>query len=234
MADPFSQVGHAWSVITHLGAATLALPTLAITVTGLWQSHQRVAARVWLLGLALAIAVTLTSKILFLGWGIGIASLDFTGVSGHALLATAVLPVLFSSLLAPDQLRFRIAGAVFGLWLGAAVAVSRVVLGAHSVSEVVCAWLIGFVVTVVTVKSMENHEPRPWIVFLAPLVLLFAFSTTHSNYLPTHGWEIDLALFVSGHDKPYTRPKLHSLAREKDGVVARTELQGRGSAAPMR
>jgi len=213
MADPVFPTGHAWSVVTQLGSATLALPTLALTVTGLWQSRQRIAALIWVLGLAVAIAVTLASKILFLGWGIGIQFLDFTGISGHTLLATSVLPVLFSSLLAPDQLRFRVAGAFFGLLVGAGVAMSRVVLGAHSVSEVVCAWLIGFVLTVITVKSMENQKQRPWIVYLAPFILLFAFSARYSNYLPTHGWEIDLALFVSGHDKPYTRLQQHSLAR---------------------
>ncbi|WP_018608011.1 phosphatase PAP2 family protein [Uliginosibacterium gangwonense] len=214
MVGPVFQTVQAWSVITHLGSATLVLPTLALTVIGLWQSRQHVATCVWVLGLVLSIAITLVSKILFLGWGIGIASLNFTGISGHTLLATSVLPILFSSLLLPDQFRFRVAGAVFGLLLGAEVAVSRVVLGAHSVSEVVCAWLIGFVVTVVTVRSMKKQKQRPWIVYLAPFILLFAFGTKHSNYLPTHDWEINLALFMSGHETPYTRLQLHALATE--------------------
>lgn len=209
MLDSALDAEYGWLVVTHLGSATLALPTLALTAIGLWQSRQYRATRLWITALGLAISITLVSKILFLGWGIGVATLDFTGISGHTLLATSCLPVLFSALLLPNLFRFRAAGTALGLLIGAGVALSRVVLGAHSISEVVCAWLIGSTVSLITVRSMENKKNRPWIVYFAPCLLFLAFSTKHANILPTHGWEINIALFVSGHEKPYTRPQLH-------------------------
>ena len=213
MPETFQQTTYVWRVITHLGSSSLLMPILAIAATGLWQSRQRAAARIWLLTLAVAVMITLATKILFLGWGIGIASLDFTGISGHTLLATSVLPVLFSWLLAPDRYRFRLAGASVGLLLAAAVGISRIVLGAHSISDVGVAWLAGLAVSGVTLNAMQSPIQRPWFVRLLPLVLLFAFGTTTSTYLPTHEWEIRIALLLSGNDKPYTRQHLMRPAR---------------------
>ncbi|HEY3433373.1 MAG TPA: hypothetical protein VGK09_12575 [Rhodocyclaceae bacterium] len=44
--------------------------------------------------LFLVIAVTLIIKVMFPGWGLGIPFLDFSGISGHALLAAPQLPEL--------------------------------------------------------------------------------------------------------------------------------------------
>ena len=184
------------------------MPILAVAATGLWQSRQRAAVRIWLPAITLAIMITLTSKIIFLGWGAGIAELDFTGISGHAMLATSVLPVVFGWLLAGDQQRFSLTGAVIGLLVGAGVGLSRVVLDAHSISEVVAAWVAGLAVSGVTLNALETTTRRPWFVRLSPLVLLLSFSTTISNYLPAHEWETRFALLLSGRDSLYTRHQL--------------------------
>lgn len=202
-----------WQIITHLGSSSLMLPILAITVTGLLQSHQKKAVRIWLMTLTVAVMITLVTKIAFIGWGIGIASLRFTGVSGHTLLATSVLPVLLSWLTARDEKSLRFAGIFFGLLVGASVGISRVVLGVHSISEVLAAWLIGLTVSSVTLNALENSIQRPWCARLSPLLLLLAFNTTSSNYLPTRDWEIKIALFLSGHDRPYVRDSLMQTAQ---------------------
>lgn len=210
MPDGLLHTPYFWPVITQMGSAGVIVPTLAITAAGLWHARQRTAVHVWLVALALAVFITLASKIVFIGWGIGIASLDFTGVSGHTLLATAVLPVIFSWLLADERHLSRFAGATLGLLLATGVAVSRVVLGMHSISEVVCAWFIGLIVTWAALSTMQSPARAPWFARLSPLALLFAFGTTTSDYMPTHDWEIQLALLLSGHDKPYTRQHLSS------------------------
>jgi membrane-associated phospholipid phosphatase len=202
-----------WRVITHLGAGGILMPLLTITAMGLWRSHQRAVVRVWLLALTLAVVITMTTKVLFFGWCFGIAWLNFTGLSGHTVLATSVFPVFFGCLVASNQPRYRRTGAVFGLMLGVVVGISRVVLGAHSASEVVAAWFIGAAVSGISLTAQDGPAEGVWFARFAPLILLLALGTTTSNYLPTHDWEIDLSLFLSGRDKPYTRHQLLRPAR---------------------
>ena len=208
MSVEFQDTPYAWQVITHLGSLGLMIPVVAIAATSLWQAGQKAAVRIWLPALALAATITLATKILFLGWGIGIAALDFTGISGHTLLATSVLPVLFGSLFAQDRYCAKPAGAAFGLLIGAVVGISRIFLGAHSGSEVVVAWLIGAAVSGVTLKALDSSLQRLWLAWLAPLVLFLAFNAATSSYLQAHNWEVRIALLLSGHDRPYTRHQL--------------------------
>jgi membrane-associated phospholipid phosphatase len=202
-----------WRVITHLGSGGILMPLLTITAIGLWRSHQRTVVRTWLLAITLAVVITMATKVLFFGWGFGIAWLNFTGLSGHTVLATSVFPVFLSWLGSSNQPRYRRAGAVFGLMLGVVVGMSRVVLGAHSASEVVAAWFIGAAVSGISLTAPEGPAEGVWFARFTPLILLLALGTTTSNYLPTHDWEIDLSLFLSGRDKPYTRYQLLRPAR---------------------
>jgi hypothetical protein len=104
-----------------------------------------------------------------------------------------------------DEKRISLAGVVIGLMLAVGVGISRVVLGAHSDSEVATAWILGLSVSGLALSAMKTPVQRPWFARLAPLVLLLAFGSATSNYLPTHDWEIELSLLLSGHSKPYTR-----------------------------
>ena len=194
-----------WGVITRLGSAGLILPLLALVATCLWTSNQKSAVRIWLSALALAVLATMTTKVLFLGWGLGIAFLDFTGISGHALLASSVLPVFFNWLLAADQRRYSAPGVALGFLTSMVVGVSRIVLGAHSSSEVVIAEVLGVAVSILALHALEGPVERPGFARLSSLVLFLALGTTTANYLPTHDWEIKLSTLLSGHHKPYTR-----------------------------
>lgn len=196
-----------WENITSLGSAGLMLPVWVLTWLGVWLARERLAAGVWLLTLGVAVALTLISKTLFIGWGIGIAAWDFTGFSGHTLLATSVFPILCSLLLAPQQRQWRWLTAALGLGLAALVAVSRVVLGAHSVSEVVLAWLLGSVVCACTLVALGRIKPFPRLVGLLPLGLLL-LAGHEAPHLPTHEWEVRIALKLSGAERPYTREQL--------------------------
>lgn len=73
----------------------------------------------WLVGLGLASLATTASKVAFMGWGIGLPEIDFTGISGHTMLAMAVYPLLFATLasqLSPQYQRVPV-GAGFVLAL---------------------------------------------------------------------------------------------------------------------
>lgn len=198
----------AWQVLTHMGSASLLLPMVLLMAAGFWMSGQRRLVWVWLPALGLAAFLTLVSKILFMGWGIGSAALNFTGVSGHTVLAASVFPVLFVALSSRWLPRRPVWGVVLGLCVAAGVAVSRVELGAHSASEVTVAWLIGLVLTLRSVPTLAVGLQPPILVRLAPWVLLLAVHTSSATYLPSHSWEVRLALWLSGHDQPFERHHL--------------------------
>ena len=113
----------------------------------------------WLLLLGAAIGVVTVTKLAFLGWGVGVRELDFTGVSGHAMLSTAVYPVALFLMLLPARPAFRLLGVVLGLAAGIAVGLSRVVLSAHSPSEAITGCLVGALAALVFVRWSWNAEP---------------------------------------------------------------------------
>lgn len=198
----------AWRVLTHMGSASLLMPMVILMAIGFWMSGQRRLVWVWLPSLGLAAFLTLVSKILFMGWGIGSALFNFTGVSGHTVLAASVLPVLFSALFGFWLPRKPVLGVLLGLTLAVGVGVSRVVLGAHSASEVTVALLMGLTVTLRSVPALAAGLQPPRLVLLASCLLLLALHNGSATYLPSHSWEVRLALWLSGHDQPFERHHL--------------------------
>ncbi|HEY9146707.1 MAG TPA: phosphoesterase PA-phosphatase, partial [Thiobacillus sp.] len=77
-----------WLVITHLGAAGIMLPMLALITAELWLAGQKSALLTWMLAMTAGVVIVLAGKIAFIGWGWGSASLNFTGISGHTMLAS--------------------------------------------------------------------------------------------------------------------------------------------------
>ena len=208
------------------------LPVFCVTIYGFWRSRQHAALRVWLSSLALAAAVTLASKLLFFGWGVGNAWFDFTGVSGHAVLAASILPVFANGLLLAAERRICVAGVVLGALLAVAVGVSRVALAAHSWSEVVAACLLGGAVSAATLSAMRAGAVPSWPTRVAPLLLLLALVPGGAAYLPTHAWEVRLSLWLSGHERPYTRDELRRAARPRSaGGAGRTPTRAPATAA---
>jgi membrane-associated phospholipid phosphatase len=159
----------------------------------------------WALAVGLAAGVTFLSKVLFLGWGLGIARLDFTGISGHALLATCLYPVLFSIHAPQDSPRWQRMGFYVGVAVVVAVGVSRIVLGAHSTSEVLSARALGLLVSYGAVGALQGHWPPARVARLSPLLLLLAFNSGAANYLPSHDLEVRFSLAVSWRANPFTR-----------------------------
>lgn len=198
----------AWQVLTHMGSASLLLPITVLMVPGFWMSGHRRVVWAWLPALAMAAFLTLVSKLLFMGWGIGITSLNFTGVSGHTVLAASVLPLLLAALCGTWLPRRALWGVALGLCMAIGVAVSRVVLGAHSVSEVSIAWFMGLAVTLWAMPHLAAGLRPHGLVRLAPWVLLLALHTGSATYLPSHSWEVRLALWLSGHNQPFERRDL--------------------------
>ncbi|HCX83427.1 MAG: hypothetical protein A3E00_01485 [Curvibacter sp. RIFCSPHIGHO2_12_FULL_63_18] len=198
--------GATWWTVTHLGSSSLLLPACLLLMWGLWRTRQTRALQWLVLTLGTAVGVTLVSKIAFYGWGVGIAAWDFTGVSGHTLLAAALLPLLLRGL--PGLGHW---GAVMGAGLATAVGISRVVVEAHSPSEVALAWLLGCAVAASVLLALGAARPRHPALIVAPLLLLGSFHTPAATYLPSHSWEVRVALWLSGQPQPFTRADLHGV-----------------------
>src|ERR1700753_2650801 len=92
----------AWMFLTRWGNSLLLIPTASWIGLSLWIGGERPVAWRWLLSFGAAASLVLATKIAFLGWGVGIRSIDFTGISGHSLCASAVLP-MFAWWLAPGR-----------------------------------------------------------------------------------------------------------------------------------
>jgi membrane-associated phospholipid phosphatase len=198
---------HLWYSITSLGGAGLTLP-LAIAIA-LWLAlgyNWRMAA-LWLFMLGGAIGVVTVTKLAFLGWGVGIRELDFTGVSGHAMLSSAVYPVAAFLVLLPARPAVRLAGVLLGVGAGMAVGLSRVVLEAHSPSEAITGCLVGAVAALLFVRAAWYAEPRRISAVPVALSLMALAIALHNVHVPTQRWVTHIALKVSGHDRPFIRAR---------------------------
>jgi len=207
-----------WAAFTRLGEAQLLLPALVLAAA--WLAWQRGGARpalAWLAGTALAAALTTASKVAFIGHGLGWAALDFTGISGHAMFAASVLPLAGCVAAAPRTPRGQVAWLAAGLGLAAAVAVSRVMVQAHSWSEVLAGLALGAAVTagVRAVAAWPVPRPLPG----APVALLGAALLLGMAGAPpsrTHDWVTRLALAQAGRAEPFRRADLHRPAPLRD------------------
>ncbi|WP_297355456.1 phosphatase PAP2 family protein [Paraburkholderia sp.] len=198
---------HLWYLITGLGGPALTLP-LAIAIA-LWLAlgySWRMAAG-WLLLLGMAIGVVTVTKLAFLGWGVGVRELDFTGLSGHAMLSTAVYPVALFLMLLPARSKFRLVGVLFGLAAGIAVGMSRVVLSAHSPSEAITGCIVGAVTALLFVRWSWDAEPGRLSAVPVAVSLMMLTVGLHGVHVPTQRWVTHIALKVSGHDRPFIRAR---------------------------
>lgn len=198
-----------WPVLTRLGEAEILLPVAVLTALVLvWQRDTRRQALLWMACLFVAASLTTLSKLAFIGWGLGSAALNFTGVSGHAMFSSSIYPLL---------LRTYLGGALgsrqrWALLLGCAVALvvglSRIVIGVHSVSEVLAGWLLGAAVTAAVLLWAEPASMRARPLLPALLVAWVCVMPVQMQASQTHSLVTALALKLSGHALPYTRSDL--------------------------
>lgn len=194
-----------WENITAAGDANFTLPAAVVIVLWLTAARRRRLALWWCLifgGLLILVGAT---KLAFIGWGLGIESLDFTGISGHASRAAAVIPVLVYLLCQKWRTPLRRWAVSAAYAASALVAFSRIAIGAHSESEAVigftlgCAASAGFILLASTQAQISISSS------LAGLSVLMLCSLTLLDPAPTKVWLKNVGVYLSDRSEPFKR-----------------------------
>lgn len=156
-------------------------------------------------GMALVVA----TKVAFMGWGVGVEAVAFAGFSGHAMRAAAVFPVASYLLVRTRMLAWRSVAVAAGVLLAVLIAVSRVYVEAHSVSESVTGCILGLLVacSFIWYASVSQHMVLSrWLLLMCLPIVLIA---PRVEPVPAERWIAQLAMHLSGHDQAYTRAIWH-------------------------
>jgi membrane-associated phospholipid phosphatase len=218
-----------WQLITRFGEAQILLPAALLAALALLRRPEtRSLALWWIVSLSVALLLTTASKVAFIGWGIGWPELNFTGISGHAMVAAAVYPLLLGALAAHvPRLDRRVALAAAGA-IALLVGVSRVVLGEHSVSEVLAGLLVGGAASAATLDlaRLQRTVINPAIPVAVALWLALMPSLGPASQ--THSAVTRLSLMLSGHKTPYTRSDMMREFRARQHVAVAWNLAETG------
>lgn len=221
-----------WIFITHFGNSVFLLSTALFMALWLQRARASRMSFSWLAILGMAAFVVLLTKLAFLGWGIGIGSIDFTGISGHAMLSSSVLPVLAAMLTLRMRPAVHKVSIGIGFLVAVVVGVSRLVLNSHSLSEVLLGWVVGCSVALPTIyllnRMTEGSRSRlsPWPIVIVFSALLTITAPRDGRPGPeTHPLIVKMALWASGRSEPFHRNWLHeriSEAPESKSAISAT------------
>ncbi|MFC6518688.1 hypothetical protein ACFQAT_01870 [Undibacterium arcticum] len=92
-------------------------------------------------------------------------------------------------------------GIVFGVIVG----ISRLVLHAHSVSEAIAGCILGGIVSLMFIWILEPPQKFALYRSLIALSLIALLAVPYAEPAPTQSWITCLALYLSGHDRPFVR-----------------------------
>ncbi len=199
-----------WKTLTYFGDSMLLIPTAVIIALVLpWKSDNRQTVWYWLLAFGLAGLLVSVSKILFLGFGIGSAKFNFTGFSGHSAMSATLWPVMMWLISGRWPTLWRAVMIGLGYVIPLMVGFSRLVIHAHSVSEVITGLLVGFSLSSAFLLSQRRTAlkgfslPQVGVALLVPLLLL-----GHGRVATTQQFLERFSANIAGLEKPYTRADL--------------------------
>ncbi len=108
-----------WQLISFFGDSTVLLPSAAaLFIVLMLRKTSRLLAWQWSLLFGITGAIVCASKLAFMGWGLGIRELDYTGFSGHSALSAAFWPIFLWLLSARFSVGLRNSGRYYRLCSG--------------------------------------------------------------------------------------------------------------------
>lgn len=197
-----------WVSLTQLADTVIMLPAAVLCLTWLVMGGATRLTLWWCVLLSGGLALVAVTKIAFLGWGIGIAAWDFTGVSGHAMRATAIMPVLLYFVFINSSRRVRQGAVISGIAFGVLIGISRLMVNAHSPAEAVAGCLLGAMVSTAFIELLLAPTRPAFEIKSAqtlPLLLLLLLPIFTAKPAPTERWLRSVAMTLSGYEKLYSR-----------------------------
>jgi len=192
-----------WSAITDLGDSAVMVPIALVIAAWLSASGAWRGALAWLVLFGTGAFLVICTKVAYLAWGFGVEALDFTGISGHAMSATAVLAVAGYVLGCRRSVVVAACASLLGYLSGVAIGVSRVALGNHSPCEVVAGCVLGGCVAAAAIGVLRQRPglaaaPAAFAATALALILVL-----HGHRAPSENLTVRLALYLSGHEAPF-------------------------------
>jgi membrane-associated phospholipid phosphatase len=180
-----------FKMITGLGDSAFLIPASILLIAYCLYLRSSRAALIWVSTLALCGGLTIAMKIGFRACGGEVPGFHIHSPSGHTSLSTTFYSC-FALMFAVHEDRWaRLSILLTSTLLVAAIAVSRVVLEVHTVSEVIAGLLIGL--CCVGWFAFRYLSCPPATVSWQPVaVSLIALAVL------THGWHIDIEAMI-GH-----------------------------------
>jgi membrane-associated phospholipid phosphatase len=209
-----------WFSITSLGSVGVMIPLALAVAAWLALGYSWRYAACWLVLFGGASGLVFLTKIAFMGWGLGVRDLDFTGISGHAMVSSAVLPVALFVACLPGRQWLRALGVGVGVLIGILVGVSRILLNAHSVSEVVTGCALGAAAALLFVAFAWRAESGRLAAAPVAVSLALVAVVLHGIPVPTQRWITGIALELSGREQPFIRARWKAGRYDKPKVIS--------------
>jgi hypothetical protein len=124
------------------------------------------------------------------------------------MFASAIYPLLAASLACSLPPQWQRASVGLSVVLVLLICLSRLMVGAHSISEVLAGLLVGITVSAYAVAHLGL--PRAELNHYLTLVIgvWLAVAPLQTPQVPTHSLVTRLSLLLSGHAKPHTRQEM--------------------------
>ncbi|HHL0199552.1 phosphatase PAP2 family protein [Raoultella ornithinolytica] len=203
-----------WQWVSFFGDSTVLLPSAAAVFMVLFlRRPSRQIAWQWGLLFGITGAIVSASKLAFMGWGIGIRELDFTGFSGHTALSTAFWPIFLWLLCARGSVALSRTAMATGYLLAGLVGYSRLAIHAHSPSEVIAGLLLGAIGSALFLLLQRNssrvvHAQLSWGGVLSLIIIPVVLLNTGTK-APTQSLLGEIAVKLGPLEKPFTRADMH-------------------------